>query len=1186
MLFLETLAKKDEEIVALVSSDECAHLREERHRLQVSLESVLTEAAMGAQERTRIEERLAQAQNALREEQSRTQNAQVVLRQRDEALLKAEETEKVLQKTWTERNELIQSREDIYHRLSEVEHGLRMVSAERDEAVKRCDDLTKTLEQASVVDNGHVTALEAELENKSKELTAKQEALESMTIKAKKLAANLKKKTQIEKDLAEQLNALNLEKETLLKQIVEGQEMAEKWMTENSEKENILRQQRDLMEEKQQLTSLCNDLKQEKQELMLRIDSMSQMEREFGHQIESMSSEITMYAHEKLALEDLVTDGRKAITTLEEKLTSTVSENSALKEKLSEIEEKWTKEMSEKETIQILQTKTASELNAMQQAFELEEQENEALMTQRVAAMQEREQLLQKCQEAQFSIQALQEENKHLSDQLEKLDLSLQEVLKRESETDNQLLEENKKLKEELLALKQSHMENDDVLRNLSEKHRHLMEENRSLFVQLEELRGTLQNITTKEAGKEESIARLMEEKSILEQQLLQDNEAVATYEARFSDSTKTISELETLVALLQEEKAKAVEQWRDLDERTKLETEQYISQVAQLQKQVSNFNLAFDAEVQKNAALKSELTVLHAKIEEKEDELLRLTDNNRVQEDKTERKKKKSVTFRTDDVDYIKELKGEVASLQKALVESDATVGELKAALVVKENIDSVEEAVESPKTFNVNLFEDPPVGDFLSHPESGDPFMEESLMWDDSWGAEGQLEEEHAVSKSSLMSHDLQKVTKLESEIKAIVAEKESVLEDLRVLQVKYAKLIKKLKEQKLIIDRLQSEVKSAKMSSGFGDLDAALMEELRAEMAKAENKESEVRKELVAVKQENQALLKRIDVLSAGNDRFLELKERQDSEAALWQNKNAELRAQVADLQAQLLAPLPDETQLAQENRELKNLIEGLEWKVSELTEMIEEKDEELIRRLSQQDASEPESTLNATTEKLRDVEHQLSMLAAENETLQGILNEQRLSTNSNAVTASVPVNEAPALSQWFPAEQTHAFDFPVQDNATPQENKNLQLAEEIKFLKDQLNLKDQEIEKLSNDLAEACLKLNLEKTKIIDDLHSKEEEVLALIEKVEVTEKAYNESRSEIERLLSEEQLRSDSPLEAELANAKRSIESEKVRYEAIIKARDSELVSLRNSLGCVERLVLSLCFLGLTPTCDF
>ncbi|XP_039961626.1 protein lava lamp [Bactrocera tryoni] len=184
------------------------------------------------------------------------------------------------------------------------------------------------------------------------------------------------------------------------------------------------------------------------------------------------------------------------------------------------------------------------------------------------------------------------------------------------------------------------------------------------------------------------------------------------------------------------------------------------------------------------------------------------------------------------------------------------------------------------------------------------------------DVWGAQEAAAEEEHFSKTaagrlgapvSLVPREQQLEIQLAEQAERI-AELQLTVErceqQRQELQVKSGKLMKKLKEYKTKIDELQSTAgktaKSADASASFFDLDAAIQDELKAQIKQLENTLQEERKQHELHGVEREKLLKRIDVLTAGSERMTEMKERQDMEVQMYQARIKELQTKVNQLE----------------------------------------------------------------------------------------------------------------------------------------------------------------------------------------------------------------------------------------------------------------------------------------------
>ncbi|TDG44606.1 hypothetical protein AWZ03_009012 [Drosophila navojoa] len=112
---------------------------------------------------------------------------------------------------------------------------------------------------------------------------------------------------------------------------------------------------------------------------------------------------------------------------------------------------------------------------------------------------------------------------------------------------------------------------------------------------------------------------------------------------------------------------------------------------------------------------------------------------------------------------------------------------------------------------------------------------------------------------------------------------------------LQTKTAKLMKCVKEYR--IKEQQEQARNANNN----DLDSAIMDELKNQLQLQEARQAKVEEQLQQQTLEKEKLLKRIDVLTAGNERMAELKERQDMDVHMYQTRIRELQDKLQQLES---------------------------------------------------------------------------------------------------------------------------------------------------------------------------------------------------------------------------------------------------------------------------------------------
>ncbi|XP_068152429.1 LOW QUALITY PROTEIN: protein lava lamp [Drosophila tropicalis] len=200
--------------------------------------------------------------------------------------------------------------------------------------------------------------------------------------------------------------------------------------------------------------------------------------------------------------------------------------------------------------------------------------------------------------------------------------------------------------------------------------------------------------------------------------------------------------------------------------------------------------------------------------------------------------------------------------------------------------------------------------------------------------------------------------KVSQLEQKLAKAEQEKSEA-------NLKTAKLIKRLKEYK-------SKLQSTPTVSQDNDLDGAIIDELKNQLKLQELSHAKTVEQLQHLNLEKEKLTKRIDILTAGNERMAELKERQDMDVYMYQARIRELQEKLQQMDNWESAPIalvlpPDDEKtkklenLQAENLDLNNECQDLQGQLEhqkqqleqakELTSRTQQERDELLRKLQQ-------------------------------------------------------------------------------------------------------------------------------------------------------------------------------------------------------------------------------------------
>ncbi|XP_033217023.1 golgin subfamily B member 1-like isoform X2 [Belonocnema kinseyi] len=379
--------------------------------------------------------------------------------------------------------------------------------------------------------------------------------------------------------------------------------------------------------------------------------------------------------------------------------------------------------------------------------------------------------------------------------------------------------------------------------------------------------------------------------------------------------------------------------------------------------------------------------------------------------------------------------------------------------------------------------------------------------------------------------------RISELEDQLKDLEDDKAKILEDNRNVQTKCGKLIKKLKEYKFQVESLQQQVKSKKLTSDLCNLDSVFKDEMNSQISSLEKALGEAKEDNKKAIAEKENLLKRLDVLMAANERHLELKERQDMQLEVWEIRNKELTNRLGALQQKL-----EECGTEAQNSQVQS-------------------------QTSQLEVKECLTAGDKSREELENLKIALEDLAAENDELQHLLEEQR--TNRLAMESKMAVRSDTESR----LEESNIRNVELQKDLDKlREEYNIlrkQYEQSLMDANDQVQVMRQNSDVLKEELARKCeeiaevLSLNKEADESLSRLSQELQE--ALREKEELR-KALEKKVLEVQSLRQEsdvcvESLKGE---EMEIENLRKTI-LEKDEELLILKKRTEELVSSNSEL---------------------
>ncbi|XP_017843034.1 protein lava lamp [Drosophila busckii] len=347
---------------------------------------------------------------------------------------------------------------------------------------------------------------------------------------------------------------------------------------------------------------------------------------------------------------------------------------------------------------------------------------------------------------------------------------------------------------------------------------------------------------------------------------------------------------------------------------------------------------------------------------------------------------------------------------------------------------------------------------------------------------------------------------------------------------LNTKLAKLMKRLKEYRAKEQQPQQK-QQQQQSQSSPDLDGAIIEELRHQLQLVETRQAQSAEQLQQAATEREKLMKRIDVLSAGNERMTELKERQDMDVQMYQTRIRELQDKLQQLEswgdepssvtpvevaATTTAPASDDRleQLQTDNQEL--LMECQELKERQDTEaqQYQKRIRELQAKVEQLESWVGEQIGVSTGTQVSD--DKLEQVQAENEELhvecQELIKQKQqleqqltqLQQQQVSLAKETEVNKFEAEKEQYQRslEQAHQDKQQMEQqlaSVTKQYKDQEQTIEQLQHERQQIQEREQqEKEQLQRELAD--LRVNSEQLAVNDEstalLQEKEAEIVHL------------------------------------------------------------------------------------------
>lgn len=456
---------------------------------------------------------------------------------------------------------------------------------------------------------------------------------------------------------------------------------------------------------------------------------------------------------------------------------------------------------------------------------------------------------------------------------------------------------------------------------------------------------------------------------------------------------------------------------------------------------------------------------------------------------------------------------------------------------------------------------------------PQSLEAFEENDDGW--GWGPEeARLEAEHlsSVESTPQVRNLLLEVQQLKDNIRVFQVEREHHLEEIKQLQVKSGKLIKKYKELKAKYEGQASK----KPEEDFFDLNETIQDELKAQVQQLEKKLKELLAEHDKEKLEKSNLLKRVDVLVAANDRLTEMKEIQDSEVLRWQRKYEQAAEKLQQYdwgsdgfgEAKKVATTSSSEDQSAKIKELEDTIKELSLDNEELQALLEEQTSkrlELEKQKSSHNAEEVfelqkiNENLHKQLEEIRCqlaqevsdkeelVQQKLVLESREisNQSLCSELEETRLKLSQVLSEKTDFQTEKMTLEKSLRDAERAISDLEKNFKEKEEQNYSLQQQECTEQIRKELNDKILELERLCSQF-EVQLK---DKENIIINLNKRVEQLQAEVTNLKQLEDNFHLKCEEVTNLTREKKQKDDEYVEVVQEIAEKTKEIDRLMLES-------------------------------------
>lgn len=410
--------------------------------------------------------------------------------------------------------------------------------------------------------------------------------------------------------------------------------------------------------------------------------------------------------------------------------------------------------------------------------------------------------------------------------------------------------------------------------------------------------------------------------------------------------------------------------------------------------------------------------------------------------------------------------------------------------------------------------------------------------------WGAAEVSTSEPPPPPTSLLSPRSDMEVRLQEQrdlVERLESEKNSLNEELSNLRDNSKKMMKKLKEYQVKIKELETRTMRKSSSVESNDMDLVIQEELNAQIQKLEGRMKEILAEREKEQQERESLMKRVDVLTAANDRMMEMKERQDSQVEMYQLKIRDLNQKLVNLEEwgeddkeeKPASPAKEnQVELNKKLQELNDQIRDMQVDYDEIQALLEEeknnnklleekitrlssaqhqdesiKDEEIERlsRLFNETSNQRDlltQKINSKDQEICDLISKIDQLSNESSNIRTILDDLstqiQLKTNENQELNQRLQNLASNNDEL--SRERQLFSDSMEDNYRQHAS---DVEQQLQSLHAELHYKNSQIHQLNDKVSELSLESDQTQS-LIDAVKAKDEEMSTLRSKLQEME----------------------------------------------------------------------------------